>query len=76
MTTAEAHATRTIVMAPGADLAEDVAEALTQLRDRQEARLLARQRTAMAVRHATQVPLSPPDDCSAPPPLDLSGVRH
>ena len=56
MTTAQpTQVVRTLVVAKGVHLDDQVSYALTQLRERQEARLVAQQQTAMSLRHATRV---------------------
>ena len=72
-TEASTQAIRTIVMAPGVELDDDLAYALAQLRDRQERQLLAHQRTIVALRRATRVaPPPPPPDQPAPALIDVS----
>jgi hypothetical protein len=71
---ASVEAVRTVVLAPGV-AAGDVPYELTELRDRQEAQLLARQRTEMALQRATRVATPPPDDSTGlPPRIDVSAL--
>lgn len=61
-------AKRTVVMAPGVQLDEATRRALTELRDQQEARLVAYNDTQMAVRRAIKAarPPAPPPDKNYP----------
>jgi hypothetical protein len=74
---ADKPAIRTVVMAPGAELDETTTQALTELRDQQEARLVALNRTRMDLRRAIKALRRPtpqrenPDSMSA---VDLSGL--
>jgi hypothetical protein len=73
----EAEATHTVVMAPGVALDDATAYALEQLSDRQEARLVAQQRTEMALRHAVKAAApttSAPDQPDPAPHVDVSGL--
>jgi hypothetical protein len=72
----ETAAVRTVVMAPGVELDQETDYALTQLRDRQEARLLAHNRTEMALRRASQPHLLPAPDGPAPTPIDTSSLHE
>lgn len=64
-------------MAPGVEFDEDTTYALTQLRDRQEANLLALQHTVMALRRASRSTFQPPvPDGPAPTPIDTTHLHE
>jgi hypothetical protein len=75
------EAVRTIVMAPGIELDDSTANALDELCDRQEARLVARQRSETSLRRAVKAATaaaSPPgqDDHAPTPDVDISSLAQ
>jgi len=77
MTDTSTDPVRTIITAPGVELEDNTASALDDLRDRQEARLVAQQRTETAVRRAVQAATPPAPPADQPGPghaVDVSGL--
>jgi len=67
---------RSVVMAPGVELDEATTHALTELRDQQEARLVAYNHTQTAVRRAIKAsrpPTLPPENPDRRSAVDTSG---
>ena len=69
--------THTWVSEPGVDVDQETMQALTKLRDAQERRLAAQNRTEMALRRASQpTQLPPPDPQGKPPALVDTSHLH